>query len=178
MPKRYLTLSANGTLDITQIVGDDTGGDKLAKALFELSRTSDSTQFDSAVHTRNAIASGRSGHRSLALSAECEYSDLPVDRYFRSAWEWVEGVMQISVNLSKAQEIHMGEIRKVRDAQLIKTDVPFLRAVEAGDTNSQATIAAEKQTLRDIPQKFDLRAARTPELLKGLWPVELPTRPA
>ena len=83
--------------------------------------------------------------------------------------------MPIKVNMSKAREIHMGAIRKVRDAELIKTDAPFLRAVEAGDTKSQATIAAEKQVLRNIPQTFDL-ASQHPTQLKKLWPVELPTR--
>jgi len=89
MAKRYLTLSTDGTLEITQIIGDDADGNKLNKVLFELSRTSDlTTHFDPTVHTREAIAAGISGHRALALTAECEYSDLPTDRYFRNAWEW------------------------------------------------------------------------------------------
>ena len=89
MSKRYLTLQANGGLSITEIAGDDADGSKLTKTLFALSRTSDTTtKFDSAVHTREAIAAGISGHRALALTAECEDSDLPSDRYFRNAWEW------------------------------------------------------------------------------------------
>jgi hypothetical protein len=63
----------------------------------------------------------------------------------------------------------------VRDAELIKTDVPYLRALEVGDTAAQATIAAEKQILRDIPQTFELNA-RTPQQLKAQWPAELPPR--
>ena len=89
MSKRYLTLAADGGLSITEVVGDDADGSKLTKALFELSRTSDlTTHFDPAAHTREAIAAGISGHRALALTAECEDSDLPSDRYFRDAWEW------------------------------------------------------------------------------------------
>ena len=88
MAKRFLTLAADGGLSITQIVGDDADGNKLTKGLFELSRTSDlTTHFDPAVHTREAIAAGLPGHRALALSGECEDTDLP-DRYFRSAWTW------------------------------------------------------------------------------------------
>jgi hypothetical protein len=91
MSKRYLTLAADGSLAITAITGDDTDGTKLAKSLFELSRTTDTrTHFDPAVHTRAAIAAGISGHRALALAAECEDSELPSDRYFRDAWEWIE----------------------------------------------------------------------------------------
>jgi len=99
MTKRYLTQNAddplddtlNGTLCVTEIVGDDADGNKLNKVLFELSRTTDmTTHFDPEVHTREAIAAGISGHRALALTAECEDTDLPLDRYFRNAWEWEE----------------------------------------------------------------------------------------
>ena len=89
MAKRYLTIGENGILVITVIAGDDPDGSKLTKSLFEISRTSDmTTHFDPAIHTREAIAAGISGHRALALTAECEDTDLPSDRYFRNAWEW------------------------------------------------------------------------------------------
>ena len=88
MSKCYLTIR-NDTVSVTRIVGNDTDGVKLTKTLFELSRTTDmTTHFDPAVHTREAIAAGLSGHRALALIAECEDTDLPTDRYFRDAWEW------------------------------------------------------------------------------------------
>ena len=89
MTKRYLTINTDATLAVTEIVGDDADGNKLTKSLFELSRTSDmTTHFDPSVHTREAIAAGIAGHRALSLTAECEDSDLPADRYFRNAWEW------------------------------------------------------------------------------------------
>ena len=89
MAKRYLTVAADDGLAIVEIPGDDADGNKLTKTLFELSRTTDlTTHFDPAVHTREAIAAGISGHRALALTAECEDTDLPSDRYFRNAWEW------------------------------------------------------------------------------------------
>ena len=89
MSKRYVTPNADGGIAITEIVGVDPDGARLTKVLFELSRTSDmTTHFDPAVHTREAIAAGISGHRALALTAECEDTDLPTDQYFRNAWEW------------------------------------------------------------------------------------------
>ena len=89
MAKRYLTVAADGGLSITEIAGTDADGSKLTKSLFELSRTTDmTTHFNPAVHTREVIAAGISGHRALALTAECEDTDLPSDRYFRNAWEW------------------------------------------------------------------------------------------
>lgn len=103
-----------------------------------------------------------------------EHSTLP-DRYFREAWEDTGTTVQ--VNMPKARSVHLDQVRKARDAALVELDLPFVRAVEAGDTNAQATIATKKQTLRDIPQTFDL-TARTPEQLKAKWPPELPSRTA
>jgi len=89
MAKRYITTNTDGTIAVSAIADSDADGSKLTKTLFELSRTTDtSTHFDPAVHTREAIAAGISGHRALALTAECEDTDLPTDRYFRNAWEW------------------------------------------------------------------------------------------
>jgi len=89
MAKRYISLNADGTIAVTEFAGGNADGSKLAKTLFALSRTTDLTvHFDPAVHTLDAIAAGISGHRPLALTAECEDTDLPTDRYFRDAWEW------------------------------------------------------------------------------------------
>ena len=83
--------------------------------------------------------------------------------------------MPVIVNMAKARAIHMDKIRTARNAELAAKDITFMRAVEAGDTSAQATIATEKQTLRDIPQTFDL-TTDTPEQLKAKWPSELPAR--
>tara|TARA_R110000824_G_scaffold397809_1_gene601050 strand:+ start:782 stop:1051 length:270 start_codon:yes stop_codon:yes gene_type:complete len=86
--KRYI-VNKDGGISIVSIVGDDTDGSKLTKTLFELSRTTDmETHFDPAIHTRSVIAAGLVGHSALVLTAECEDTDLPIDRYFREAWEW------------------------------------------------------------------------------------------
>ena len=85
--------------------------------------------------------------------------------------------MPINVNMDKARVIHLEEIRKVRNAELVKEDVTFMRAVEDGDTDAQATIKTKKQTLRDLPATFDITTdVDTPEKLKAKWPTELPAR--
>ena len=85
--------------------------------------------------------------------------------------------MPINVNMTKARAIHLEEIRKVRNSELVKEDVTFMRAVETGDASAQSTIATKKQTLRDIPATFDITTGvTTPELLKAKWPSELPAR--
>lgn len=87
----YITTNPDGSIAISTVIGDDSGGSKLAKTLFELSRTTDrSTHFDPALHTREAIAAGIDGHRPLALVGECDEDALPADRYFRGAWTWSE----------------------------------------------------------------------------------------
>jgi len=100
--------------------------------------------------------------------------DIPSDRTFREAWEWRDS---IKVNIPKARLIHMNRIRKVRDAQLTKLDVTFMRAIEASDMAEQQRFATLKQLLRDIPQTFDLTKYRTQNTLKAAWPPELPPMP-
>ncbi len=91
------------------------------------------------------------------------------------AWEMdVDG--RPKVNMPKARAIQMDYIRVMRDAELVKFDVPFMRAVEAGDVVEQTRIATLRQTLRDIPQAFSLSSYTTPETLKAAWPTELPQR--
>jgi len=85
--------------------------------------------------------------------------------------------MPVNVNMTKARAIHLEEIRRVRNAELVKEDVTFMRAVEAEDTDAQATIKTKKQTLRDLPATFDITTdVDTPEKLKAKWPSELPAR--
>ena len=92
------------------------------------------------------------------------------------AWEMdTDGLPK--VNMAKARGVHMDKIRIVRNAELAKKDLPSLRALEDGDTDAQATINTEKQTLRDIPQTFDLTTDNdTPVELQAKWPAELPAR--
>jgi len=94
------------------------------------------------------------------------------DWYFRDAWRDVD----FTVDMEKARAIHLANIRSVRNAELEKLDIPFMRAVETGDQAAISKIAKQKQLLRDIPQKFDL-VAGSPTELKGKWPTELPARP-
>ena len=75
--------------------------------------------------------------------------------------------------MEKARGIQMDKIREMRNKELAALDITFMRAVEDGDTDAQATIKSKKQELRDIPQTFDL-TTDTPEQLKEKWPEGLP----
>ena len=79
----------------------------------------------------------------------------------------------ITVNMTKAVEIKKDMIREERNPKLADLDVQFMRAVEAGDTEAQATIAAKKQALRDATDDPAITAATTPEELKAVVPSAL-----
>jgi hypothetical protein len=89
------------------------------------------------------------------------------------AWE-MDSDGTPKVNMAKARGVQMDKIRVMRDKELVKKDVEILKAIEAGDSSAQATVATDKQTLRDIPQTFDL-TTDTPVQLKAKWPDGLPT---
>lgn len=79
----------------------------------------------------------------------------------------------IQVNMTKAVEIKKDMIRSERAPKLEALDVAFMRAVEAGDTEAQATIAAQKQALRDATNDPAITAATTPDELKAVVPTAL-----
>ena len=58
--------------------------------------------------------------------------------------------MSIIINIDKAKAIKLDMLRAERAPKLAALDVAFMRAVEQGDTAAQASIAAEKQALRDV----------------------------
>lgn len=97
--------------------------------------------------------------------------ELPTDRTFRNAWKITDKA--IAVDMDKARGIQMERIREARDAKLSTLDVPFMKAIEAGDDAKRAEIATAKQTLRDLPATIDLTKAETPEALAAIWPEEL-----
>jgi hypothetical protein len=96
------------------------------------------------------------------------------DRTFRGAWENTS--KNLTVNMSKARVIHMDRIRKKRNEELQKLDIPFMMAAERNDQTTMEKITAQKQKLRDIPQTYDLSGFKTPEKLKAAWPKELDER--
>lgn len=89
---------------------------------------------------------------------------IPPDRSFRDAWTDDLPTETIDIHMGRAREIHMNRIRKARDDHLSSLDLETFRGNDVQD---------KKQILRDIPQKFDLSKAQTPDELKLLWPVEL-----
>ena len=72
--------------------------------------------------------------------------------------------MGIKINFQKAQEITKTRLREERKPLLEALDVQFQRALESGANT--ATIAAEKQKLRDVTKLAD--QAQTLDDLKAI----------
>lgn len=103
---------------------------------------------------------------------ECEHDELPHhDRDFRNAWE-TDG-SRVSVSMPKARSIHMNRIRQARNAKLEVLDREYMKAVGRKQITLADQIEAGRETLRNLPQTFDLEQVWTPEELKILWPTEL-----
>lgn len=90
-----------------------------------------------------------------------DVSEIPTDRTFRGAWK-----PDMTVDMSKARNIHRDALRAQRAPRLAALDVAYQRADESGDAATKAAIRAEKQMLRDITAHPSIEAASTPDELK------------
>ena len=75
--------------------------------------------------------------------------------------------MSISINMTKARELHKDKIREARTPLLTKLDVDFQKALESSaDTTS---IVSKKQALRDAPADSGITSAADANALKAQW---------
>jgi len=76
----------------------------------------------------------------------------------------------ININMTKAREIKKQRIREERVDLFEKLDADFMRAIEGGDNEAQADIAAKKTALRDATDDPAIEAATTAEELSAVRP--------
>jgi len=102
-----------------------------------------------------------------------DVADIPADRTFRDAWK-VNG-KAVDHDMVKARGIQMTRIRVARNKKLAEKDTEWIIATSQQNAAAVATVEAEKQILRDLPQvvQSDVDAAKTPDELGAVWPVEL-----
>lgn len=100
-----------------------------------------------------------------------DLSAYPSDRVFREAWVLNGDV--IEEDLDTAKDIWRDKIRDERKSLLEALDAKFMKALEAADTVAQATIATQKQALRDATAYSAIDAATTIEELKAARPSAL-----
>lgn len=107
-------------------------------------------------------------HKRTSWFAVAFDVDLPNDKDFRNAWE--HGAAGVTINMSKAQEIHRDMLRGLRAPKLAALDVAYVKADEVGDAVLKKQIAVKKQALRDATADPRIAAATTPEQLKAVIP--------
>lgn len=106
-----------------------------------------------------------------AVNPRITEEDMPADRMFRDAWVDTGGA--VDVDMAKARALHMARIRAARNAKLATLDPLWMRAMGRGETAAAAAVEAQRETLRNLPQTFDLTRAADADALKELWPAEL-----
>lgn len=108
-----------------------------------------------------------------AVSHVYEVADeaVPGDHTFFAAWQCEAGTL--TVNMEKAREVHRDNLRALRAPKLEALDIEYQRADERGSVEDKATVAAAKQTLRDVTADPAIDAAQTPEALKAAIPLVL-----
>jgi hypothetical protein len=97
-----------------------------------------------------------------------EKEDVPMLKNFEyyKAYELINSIIEI--NMPKARDIHRVALRSERASRLAALDVAYMRAQEREDTAAAKQIAAQKETLRNIPTHPAIDAAQTPEELMAL----------
>lgn len=102
------------------------------------------------------------GYRKLADG------EVPADRTFRNAWRDRAG--RVEVDMPEARKILLDSVRAVRMGKLAELDGQWMRATGQGDKAAADAVEAERQKLRDLPERIGVELAETPEELKELWP--------
>lgn len=100
-------------------------------------------------------------------------SQIPEDSYFFEAWTDDYDTDTVDVDMTKAQNIHMGKIRAARSLKFEELGFPTKLDADLEAAIIPESTRATLQTLRDIPQNIDLTVATTPDELKAIWPEEL-----
>lgn len=99
---------------------------------------------------------------------------IPETRDYRDAWDWITNDPVIDINMEKAREIKMKELRIMRNEELAKLDLKFIKAQEKSLSEDNAEelseIVQKKQELRDLPQNVDLSPLNDVQSLKAFIP--------
>ena len=76
--------------------------------------------------------------------------DIPSDRELRNAWVDVTEESRIDIDCTKAKDIRLSQLRKIRDEALEKSDIEITRAMEDGNQADIDKLKVYRQELRDV----------------------------
>lgn len=91
---------------------------------------------------------------------------IPSDREFRNAWCDTSPEAVVDIDLSKAKDLKLTELRAVRNTKLDKLDKEFMAALEKGE--DLEGIKVKKQILRDFTEELKalpVEGVNDPEVL-------------
>lgn len=94
-------------------------------------------------------------------------SELP-EAEFIDAW-----TIDATIDLERAKDVWRNKMRLSRDKRLKQLDLEWMKAMERGDSAESVKIAAQKQELRDITKRDELKYAKTLAEIKAFWPAIL-----
>lgn len=78
--------------------------------------------------------------------------NLPATREFRNAWVDVTPDNNINIDVGRAKQIKLDELRRARNEQLAATDIELTRALETNDAIALDAVKAKRQALRDVTE--------------------------
>ena len=81
-----------------------------------------------------------------------EVLELPESREFRDAWVDVTKEAKVDIDMKKAKNIKLKELREKRQPKLDELDKDMIKALENDDEVKKADIKAAKKALRDITE--------------------------
>lgn len=76
--------------------------------------------------------------------------DIPASREFRNAWVDVTPDTKVNIDLVKAKEIKLNQLREIRNKRLEEADREFIIALEKGESLTE--IKVQKQALRNATE--------------------------
>lgn len=91
---------------------------------------------------------------------------IPNEKIYRGAWSY-DG--DVSVKMEAARISHQDKIKESSENKLKEMYVDYILADDA----QKIIISSDMQTVKDLPQTFDLEQYTNANDLKNAWPTEL-----
>lgn len=80
--------------------------------------------------------------------------NIPKTREFRNAWVDVTADNNVNIDVAKAKELKLAELREARNAKLAETDIELTRAMESGDVVKIEAVKNKRTLLRDATNEL------------------------
>lgn len=106
-------------------------------------------QYEALVKEKNDAKMARRGAIKMRVIDD---ADLPADREFRGAWCDISASSKVDIDIAKAKELKLAELREKRNKKLAESDEKMVRAMESEDEVKKAELKALRKALRDATE--------------------------